>query len=94
MRYGAVFASRRIHASATVSLCLAIGSPQKDPAAQRHDRGPEVVDHPELRALWHALPKSVRPHDWITGTGGTDVPGSLLVAEEQRPPEVYYPAGG
>jgi hypothetical protein len=27
VKYGALFASRRIRASATVSICLAIGSP-------------------------------------------------------------------
>lgn len=96
LRCGALFASRRIRASATVSVSLVIGSPQ--PAvgaqAQRHRSATETADHPELRARWQALPKAVRPQDWVTETGGTHVPGSLLVAEAQRPPEGYYPAAG
>jgi hypothetical protein len=93
VRYGAWFASRRIRASATVSISVSIGS-LPAAAAQRRDSGTKVVDHSELRARWHALPKSVRPQDWITGTGSTQVPGSLLIAEEQRPAEGYYPAYG
>ncbi|MCA1821192.1 MAG: hypothetical protein LC644_05395 [Pseudonocardia sp.] len=94
LKYGVLFASRRVRASATVSICLAIGSPSETvrPAAARHDPDTAVVDHPELRARWHALPKSVRPQDWVTGTGSRHVPGSLLIAEAQRPPEGYYPA--
>ncbi len=96
LKCGALFASRRIRASATVSVSLVIGSPQ--PAvgaeAQRHRTAAETADHPELRARWHALPKTIRPQDWVTETGSTQVPGSLLIAEAQRPPEGYYPAGG
>jgi hypothetical protein len=62
--------------------------------AAEHRRAPETEDHPELRAQWRALPKSIRPDDWVTETGVKHVPGSLLIAEAQRPSEGYYPAYG
>lgn len=36
-------------------------------------------------------PKAIRPEEWVTGTGVKHVPDSLLIAQEQRPPEGYYP---
>lgn len=96
LRYGALFTSRWIRASAMVSVSLAIGSAQPPLEAAGKRRGPaaEAADDPELRARWRALPRSIRPHDWVTETGATNVPGSLLIAEERRPPEGYYPAYG
>jgi len=98
MRYGALFTSRRVRASATVSVSLIIES--RKPASTElrsraeHRRAPEVEDRPELRAQWRALPKSIRPEDWVTETAVKHVPGSLLIAEAQRGPEGYYPAYG
>jgi hypothetical protein len=97
MRYGALFDSRRVRASATVSVSVVIGSTRH----QRHRAHPEIGhrdvtepdDRPELRAQWRTLPKAIRPEEWITGTGVKHVPDSLLIAQEQRPPEGYYPCG-
>ena len=98
MRYGALFRSRRVRASATVSVSVVIESPKPASAGLRsgveHRRAPEAEDQPELRAQWRALPRSIRPEDWVTETGVKHVPGSLLIAEAQRPPEGYYPAYG
>jgi hypothetical protein len=97
MKYGALFTSRRVRASATVSISVVIEPPKPAPAGLRpraeHRRAPETEDRPELRAQWRALPKSIRPEDWVTETGVKHVPGSLLIAEEQRRPEGYYPYG-
>ena len=94
MRYGALFASRRVRASATVSVSVVIKSRKPASAGLRsaaeHRCAPEAEDHPELRAQWRALPKSIRPEDWVTETGVKHVPDSLLIAEEQRRPEGYY----
>ncbi len=94
MRCGALFTSRRVRASAAISVSVVVEPPRPAPA-ELHPRAecrraPDVKDHPELRAQWRALPKSIRPHDWVTETGVKQVPGSLLIAEEQRPPEGYY----
>ncbi|HSL08516.1 MAG TPA: hypothetical protein VK887_11165 [Pseudonocardiaceae bacterium] len=98
MRYGALFTSCRARASVTVSVSVVIESPKPASARLRsgveHHRAPEADDHPELRAQWRALPKSIRPEDWVTETGVKHVPGSLLIAEAQRPSEGYYPAYG
>lgn len=94
MRYGALFTSRRVRASATVSVSVVIESRKPAPAGLRSGaerrRAPEAEDHPELRAQWRALPRSIRPEDWVTETGVKHVPGSLLIAEAQRHPEGYY----
>jgi hypothetical protein len=98
MKYGALFASRRVRASATISVSVAIESPKPASPPRRgqlehrgleHRRAPETEDRPELRAQWRALPKSIRPEDWVTETGIKQVPSSLLIAEaqRQRPPE-------
>ncbi len=108
MRYGALFTSRRVRASATVSISVVIERPKQASAGRcsdierrgiehrgiEHRRAPEAEDRPELRAQWRALPKSIRPEDWVTETAVKHVPGSLLIAEAQRPPEGYYPAYG
>jgi len=94
MRYGALFTSCRIDASATVSVSMVIESTRQRPGAEvGHRDATEPDDRPELRAQWRALPKSIRPEEWVTGTGVKHVPDSLLIAEEQRPPEGYYPCG-
>ncbi|MGH3754911.1 MAG: hypothetical protein ACRDRP_19875 [Pseudonocardiaceae bacterium] len=97
MRCGALFTSRRVRASATVSVSVVIESPKPAPAGLRpgagHRRDAEAEDRPELRARWRALPKSIRPDEWVTETGVKHVPGSLLIAEAQRRPEGYYPYG-
>lgn len=103
MRYGALFTSRRVRASATVSVSVVIESRTglrseiehreiEHRGAERR-RVPEADDHPELRAQWRALPKSIRPEEWVTETGVKHVPGSLLIAEAQRRPEGYYSYG-
>lgn len=98
MRYGALFTSRRVRASATVSVSLIIESRKPTSTGLRskaeHRHAPEAEDRPELRARWRALPKLIRPEDWATETAVKHVPGSLLIAEAQRPPEGYYPAYG
>jgi hypothetical protein len=91
MRYGALFTSRRIHASATVSVSVVLESTRQRPRAEVDATEPD--DRAELRAQWRALPKSIRPEEWITGTGVKHVSDSLLIAEEQRLPEGYYPCG-
>lgn len=93
MRYSALFTSRRVRASARVSVSLMIGSPKPAMRSgiQRHCPTAEVDDHPELRARWCALPKPIRPEEWVTETGNTHVPGSLLIAEAERHPEGFYP---
>jgi hypothetical protein len=95
MRYGALFVSRRIRASVTVSVSVVIESRKPTSTELRagieRRRAPEAEDRPELRAQWRALPKSIRPEDWVTETGVKHVPGSLLIAEAQRPPEGYHP---
>ncbi|MGH3535597.1 MAG: hypothetical protein ACRDQV_07000 [Pseudonocardiaceae bacterium] len=96
MRYGALFTSRRFHASATVSVSVVMGSQKPAPAGLRegNEPGPEVEDQPELRTQWRVLPRSIRPDEWVTETAVKHVPGSLLIAEEQRRPEGYYPCYG
>jgi hypothetical protein len=89
MTYGALFRSCRVRASATVSVSVVIGSQKRLRSGTGHHRAPEAEDHPELRTQWRALPRSIRPQEWVTGTGIKHVPGSLLIAEEQRPPEGY-----
>ncbi|MGH4011732.1 MAG: hypothetical protein ACRDTH_26795 [Pseudonocardiaceae bacterium] len=97
MRYGALFTSRRVRASATVSVSVVIESRKPTSTGLRsrieHRRAPEAEDRPELRAHWRALPKSIRPEDWVTETAAKHVPGSLLIAEAQRRPEGYYSYG-
>jgi hypothetical protein len=94
MRYGALFSSRRVRATATVSVSVIIESPKRQPrSAVGHRGAAEPDDRPELRAQWRALPKSIRPEEWVTETGVKHVPDSLLIAEEQRRPEGYYPSG-
>jgi hypothetical protein len=91
MRYGALFTSRRVRASATLSVSVVIESSKPAPVGRRlraeHRRAAEAEDHPELRAQWRALPKSIRPQEWVTETGVKHIPGSLLITEEQRSPE-------
>lgn len=98
MRCGALFTSRRVRASATISVTVVIEAPEPAPTGLRseaeHRYAPEADDHPEFRAQWRALPKPIRPQDWVTETGVKHVPGSLLIAEEQRRPEGYYPCYG
>lgn len=91
MKCGALFTSRRVSASVTVNASLVIESPKPAvrSAAERHRPATVPDDHPELRARWHALPKRIRPEDWTTQTGITQVPGSLLVAEAERRPEGF-----
>jgi hypothetical protein len=97
MRYGARFRSRRVRASATVSVSVVIETPKRAStrwcAGIEHRHTSDVEDHPELRAQWRALPKSIRPEDWVTETGVKQVPGSLLIAEAERRPEGYCTYG-
>ncbi len=94
MRYGALFTSRLVRASATVSVSVVIEFPQRQPRSEvGHRCAPEPDDQPELRAQWRALPKSIRPDEWVTETGVKHVPDSLLIAETKRRPEGYYPCG-
>ncbi len=94
MKYGALFTSRRVRASATVSVSVVIESAQQRLRAEAEHRcAAEPDDRPELRAQWRALPKSIRPDEWVTETGVKHVPDSLLIAETQRRSEGYYPCG-
>jgi hypothetical protein len=94
MRCGALFTSRRVRASATVSVSVVIESPKQRPRAEAEHRcAAEPDDRPELRAQWRALPRSIRPDEWVTATGVTHVPDSLLIAETQQRPEGYYSCG-
>lgn len=87
-----MFASRRVRALATISVSVVVESPKPVTRYEvEHHRIPEAEDRPELRTRWRALPTSIRPEDWVTETGVKQVPGSLLIAEEQRRPEGYYP---
>ena len=70
-----------------------IESQERPRAEVGHRNATEPDDRPELRAQRRALPKSIRPERWGTGTGVKHVPDSLLIAEEQRHPEGYYPCG-
>ncbi|MGH3933862.1 MAG: hypothetical protein ACRDS1_02575 [Pseudonocardiaceae bacterium] len=36
---------------------------------------------------WDVLPERIRPEDWITVQADPAVPGSVMVAEAQRPPD-------
>jgi hypothetical protein len=91
-----LFASRRVRASATVTVSLVIEPPKPASHSVATHRCPaaDIEDHPELRARWRALPKPIKPEDWVTETGAEHVPGSLLVAEAERRPEGYYPVYG
>jgi hypothetical protein len=75
MKSRALFTSRRVLASATVSVSVAIESArQRSRAEAGHRCAAEPADRPELRAQWCALPKSIRPDEWVTETGVKDVP--------------------
>lgn len=52
---------------------------------------PAGLQDPTVR--WDVLPARIRPDDWTTGQADDAVPGSILLAEVERRPEGFSPAG-
>lgn len=50
---------------------------------------PTGLTDPDVK--WDVLPERIRPEDWVTARADPAVPGSVMAAEAQRPPEGYCP---
>lgn len=94
----AEFRSRRVRFSATVTVSVVVDSvvDSGPPARKRKRTGvgqrrmlPAGLTDPGVK--WDVLPARIRPEDWVTEQADPAVPGSVMNAEAQRPPEGYYP---
>ena len=97
----AEFRLRRVRLSATVSVSVvasvADAAVESRPLPQKRKRTgvgqrrtlPAGLTDPGVR--WDVLPARIRPEDWVTEQADPAVPGSVMNAEAQRPPEGFYP---
>lgn len=83
--------TRRFRMTATVVLSVeATAAPH-----ERRNRAtgwvPLGLQDPGVR--WGDLPPRVLPEEWVSAQGDGTVPGSIVVAEGERRPDGYAPAG-
>ena len=89
----AEFRSRRIRLAATVTVSVVVESGPPAPKRKRAGVGqrrmvPAGLAEPGVK--WDVLPERIRPEDWVTEQADPAVPGSVMIAETQRPPEGFY----
>ena len=91
------YQSRRVRASVTVSVTLAVTDENC-----RDERGvrrvapvsgwtPVGLQDPNVR--WDELPPRILPEQWSCGQSDDTVPGTILFAEAERRPEGYGTPG-